>query len=123
MNHEELERVISALSALRVPLQRGEYDLHRLAEEALAEAGLPFAHEVPLAPRCRIDLMCGAVGIEMKRGKPNRAVLLRQLSRYAACPQVEALIAVCERNVDLPDTLCGKPLRLICLNRLWGIAL
>ena len=40
MNHEELERVISALSALRVPLQRGEYDLHRLAEEALVEAGL-----------------------------------------------------------------------------------
>lgn len=123
MNHEELERVISALSALRVPLQRGEYDLHLLAEGALTAAGLPYAHEVKLGPRCRIDLMSGGVGIEMKRGKPNRAVLLRQLSRYAACEPVEALVAVCERNVDLPDTLMGKPLRLICLNRLWGIAL
>ena len=66
----ELAQVYDALTPLRAPLQRGEYDLHRMVREALMNAGLPAAHEVRLAPRCRIDLMCGDIGIEIKRGKP-----------------------------------------------------
>lgn len=41
----ELEQVYRALTVLRAPLQRGEYDLHRLVGEALAAAGLPAEHE------------------------------------------------------------------------------
>ena len=48
---------------------------------------------------------------------------MRQLTRYAACEQVQALILVTEKTVPVPRTLCGKPVRLLCLNRLWGIAL
>ncbi len=118
-----LEAVYQALEAVRAPLQTGEYDLHRLLISALDEAGIAWQHEVKLAPRCRIDLMCGGIGIEIKRGKPERSRLSAQLSRYAACGQVAALIVACERNVDLPDRLCGKPVKTLCLNRLWGIAL
>ena len=117
------DAVLTALSRLRAPLQQGEYDLHRMVMEALLHAGLPADHEVKLAPRCRIDVMCGQVGIEIKRGKPTPARLLPQLTRYCACPQVAALIVVCERSVALPHTLCGKPVKAVCLNRLWGIAL
>ncbi len=115
--------VYAALSTLRVPIQQAEYDLHLLVAQCLAEHGLPCAHEVRLAPRCRIDLMCGGVGIECKRGKPERKTLLAQLTRYAACEQVEALIVVTERGVALPDRILGKPVQMLCLNRLWGIAL
>ena len=118
-----MEKVYEALSALRAPLQQGEYDLHRLVMDALDAAGIPWAHEVRLAPRCRIDLMCGGVGVEIKRGAVDKARILQQLQRYAACPQVTALILVTEKTVPLPHTLCGKPVRLLCLNRLWGIAL
>ena len=118
-----MEQILSALKTLRAPIQQGEYDLHRLVMDALAAGGIPAEHEVPLAPRCRIDLMCGGVGIEIKRGKPVRGRLVEQLTRYARCPQVQGLILVAERSVDLPRTLCGKPLQVICLNRLWGIAL
>ena len=118
-----MERVYEALTALRAPLQQGEYDLHRLVMEALSEAGIPYAHEVNLAPRCRIDLMCGRVGIEIKRGKPEPQRIRQQLARYAACEGVDGLILVAERTVVVPHTLCGKPVRVICLNRLWGIAL
>jgi len=118
-----MDAVYEALCALRVPIQQGEYDLHRLVEEALTAAGIAWEHEVRLAPRCRIDLMAGTVGIEIKRGKPERARLLNQLSRYAACERVERLILVAERSVDLPHTIGGKPVRVLCLNRLWGIAL
>ena len=118
-----MDAVYEALTALRAPLQQGEYDLHRLVMDALAAAGIPFAHEVKLAPRCRIDLMCGRVGIEIKRGKPEPKRIRQQLARYAECDGIDGLILVAERTVAVPHTLSGKPVRVICLNRLWGIAL
>lgn len=118
-----MDAVYEALTALRAPLQQGEYDLHRLVMNALDNAGIPYAHEVKLAPRCRIDLMCGRVGIEVKRGKPEPKRIIQQLARYAACEGVDGLILVAERTVAVPHTMNGKPVRVICLNRLWGIAL
>ncbi len=118
-----MERVHAALTALRAPLQQGEYDLHRLVMDALDAAEIPYAHEVKLAPRCRIDLMCGSVGIEVKRGKPDTRSILAQLTRYAACDQVHGLILVTERTVAVPRMISGKPVMVVCLNRLWGIAL
>ena len=118
-----MEQVIAALQTLRAPIQQGEYDLHRLVMDALDAGGVPWEHEVKLAPRCRIDLMCGGVGIEIKRGKVERARILEQLRKYAECEQVEGLILVTEKTVPVPHAIYGKPVRLICLNRLWGIAL
>lgn len=118
-----MERVLTALRVLRAPIARGEYDLHGLVRAALTDAGLEAEHEVPLAPRCRIDFLCGGVGIEIKRGKPNRTAVRAQLARYAACAAVEAIVLVSESTIDLPGTIGGKPVRLVCLNRLWGIAL
>ena len=118
-----MEQIVNAISALRAPLQQGEYDLHRLVMDALDAASLPWEHEVKLAPRCRIDLMCGGVGIEIKRGKVEKSRILEQLRKYAACEQVEGLILVTEKTVPVPRSINGKPVRLICLNRLWGIAL
>lgn len=119
----DMERICEALSALRAPLQQGEYDLHRLVMDALDSAGITWAHEVSLGPRCRIDLMCGSVGIEIKRGKPETARIRGQLAKYAACERITGLVLVTERTVPLPRTINGKPVRVICLNRLWGIAL
>ena len=118
-----MERIIEAISTLRAPLQQGEYDLHRLVMDALDAAVLPWDHEVKLAPRCRIDLMCGGVGIEIKRGKVEKTRIIEQLRKYADCEQVQGLILVTEKTVPVPHTINGKPVRLICLNRLWGIAL
>ena len=120
---EQLQNVLGALKTLRAPLQQGEYDLHALVMHSLESAGIPCEHEVRLAPRCRIDLMAGDIGIEIKRDKPVRADLIRQLTRYAACEQVRCLIAVTERSVDLPHSINGKTVCQVCLNRLWGIAL
>lgn len=118
-----MDEIITALQCLRAPIQQGEYDLHRLVMDTLAAQGIPALHEVPLGQRCRIDLMCGGVGIEIKRGKPARARLIEQLTRYARCEQITGLVLVAERSVDLPRQLCGKPVQVVCLNRLWGIAL
>lgn len=106
------------------PIQQGEYDLHDLVRASLAEAEIPCAHEVSLAPRCRIDLLCpGGIGIEIKRGQPDRKRIVMQLTRYAACGQISSLILVTERTVAVPNRIHGKPISCVCLNRLWGIAL
>ncbi len=123
MHVEELERVCAALRTIRAPLQRGEYDLHGLIRLALADSGLFPSHEVRLAPRCRIDFLCGTVGIEIKRGRVEKARVLSQLRRYAQSEEIGSLVLVSEKSLDLPASLGGKPLRVICLNRLWGIAL
>ncbi len=117
------ESISHLLCALRAPIQQGEYDLHVLVREALEGGGIPCHHEVPLAPRCRIDFLCGNVGIEIKRGKVDKRRVINQLTRYADCDQIAALILLTEGTVALPDTIHGKPVTLICLNRLWGIAL
>ena len=68
-------------------------------------------------------ILVGGVGVEIKRGKPGIARLLPQLARYCACEEVAGLILVSGGSVRLPPTLAGKPLRNLCLNQLWGIAL
>lgn len=118
-----MEGISKALAGLRVSPGIGEQALHEAIAEALAQAGIPFIHEAALAPRCRIDFLVGTVGLEVKCGKPPRARLISQLTRYATCDQVSALVLVVERTADLPKTILGKPCKLFGLNRLWGIAL
>lgn len=116
----QLER---ALSSLRIPAVPGEYDLHALIAQALQEAGLPVRHEVRLAPRCRIDFVVDGVGIEVKKGKPVRAQLTRQVHRYLNGTELTGLLLVVERTALLPSQVAGKPVKVLGLNRLWGVAL
>lgn len=118
-----LTEITQALSRLRVPFCPGEYDLHALVASALREADISFLHEERLGPRCRIDFLAGTVGIEVKKGKPERKQLLRQLERYAKSSRIEALVVVVERAADLPGEILGKPCITLSMNRLWGIAL
>ena len=93
------------------------------AAEAFANAGLETAHEVSLAPRCRIDFMVGDIGVEIKKKRPQRAPLVAQLTRYANCPQIARLIVLAPRGVDLPKSIGGKPVTMMSLEKLWGIML
>ena len=118
-----LKSVTAALGTLRVAAADSEERLHEQAAEAFARAGLEAAHEVRLAPRCRIDFMVGCVGVEIKKKRPQRAPLIAQLTRYASCPQVERLVVLAPRGVVLPKSIGGKPVTMMSLERLWGIML
>ena len=119
----ELERVREALRTIRCGAACTEEELHDLAAGALAAAGLDAQHEKRLGPRCRIDFLAGGVGIEIKKSRPERAKLIAQLERYAACEQVEALLVVAPRGVRLPKAIGGKPVEMLALEGLWGISL
>ena len=123
MVDEETLRVAEALGAIRCSASAAEEELHAQVAQALRAAGIGAAHEVRLAPRCRIDFMAGGIGIEIKKKRPERAKLIAQLARYAACPQVRALIVVAPRGVNLPRRIGGKMVTMLALERLWGISL
>ena len=119
----EIDRVSAALSAVRMPAQPEEYDIHAAIARALDDAGLPYEHEYRLGPRRRIDFRVGRIGIEVKKGRPVTSRLTEQLRRYLESDDLDAVIVVTQRVASLPRTIGGKPVALVSLNRLWGIAL
>jgi superfamily II DNA or RNA helicase len=117
------ETVLAALAAIRAPQARDEYDLHGLTAAALQRADIPFRHEAPLAPRCRVDFLCDTVGIEIKRGRPDKTPVEKQLARYAETGKLTALILLSEKALpSLPGFVCGIPVYPVSLYRLWGVA-
>lgn len=120
----EIERIVAALSDIRVSAQPEEYEIHAEVARALDAAGIPYVHECKLSPpRCRIDFLCGSVGVEVKKGRPDASRLRAQLARYLEDERLSAAVAVLQRPCALPERIGGKPVRVVALNRLWGVAL
>ena len=118
------ERVLKVLRNIRTGVTIEEYSLQDMIADLLMASGLSFKKEYRLAPRNRIDFLVeGGVGIEVKKGKPNRTNVARQLERYAAFGDINTIILVVERTVDIPARINGKRCILFGLNRLWGVAL
>ena len=118
-----IDRVAAALSAVRMPAQPEEYDIHGAIAAALAAAGLEYEHEYRLGPRRRIDFRVGRIGIEVKKGRPASSALAAQLRKYLESDELDAVIVVTQRVTRVPNAIDGKPVRLLSLNRLWGVAL
>ena len=119
----DVQVILSALSSIRMPAQPEEYEIHAAIARALEEAGLPYTHECKLMPGRRIDFACGSVGIEVKKSRPDAARLREQLRRYLEETELSAMIVVLQRPCRLPESICGKPVYILALNRLWGVAL
>lgn len=120
---QQIQTIVCALSGIRIPAMPGEYDLHADVSASLTRAGIAHSHEYRLAPRCRIDFLAGRVGIEIKKGRPVPSALREQLARYLRSDELDAIIVVAQQAVNLPQTISGKPVELVSLNRLWGVAL
>jgi len=120
---EKMEKVLEALAHIRCSASAPEARLHEQTAEALRQAGIAAYHEVKLGPGARIDFVACGVGIEVKKKRPERAKLLAQLARYAACDEIKSLIVIAPRGIDLPKTIGGKTVRMVALEKLWGISL
>jgi hypothetical protein len=120
---DALCRAERALCALRMLPCAFEGDIHDAAALALDREGIAYRREARLMPGCRIDfLIDGGIGLEIKKGRPERLRVLRQLNRYAESGEVLALILLSERGVSLPETVAGKKLVRLSLGRMWGVA-
>ena len=121
--NSQIKTIVCALSSIRTPAVPGEYDLHAEVSAALSRAGIEHSHEYKLAPRCRIDFLAGRVGVEIKKGRPVPSALKEQLARYLRSDELDAIVVVAQQAVPLPNTIGGKPVEMVSLNRLWGVAL
>lgn len=119
----EIEKILSALSAIRISAIPEECEIHEAVSAALSAAGIAFEHEFRLKPGTRIDFVCGEIGIEVKKSRPKSSELQAQLRRYLEETCLNAMIVVLQKPCYLPERICGKPVFVLALNRLWGVAL
>jgi hypothetical protein len=94
-------------------------DEERLQEgiaAALVSAGFSVEREVRLDRYCRIDLLVGRVGIEVKvAGREDE--VQRQAGRYLQSDLIDGLVLVSSkvRHVRVAKELNGKPVEVVSL--------
>jgi len=118
-----VERSLRAIRADLVNETRAQHDIAR----GLASAGFVVRREVTLGPHMRIDFVvpcpvisAGNIGIEvkLKRGvSPTQAFV--QIEEYAATSGIDAIILATGIPMRLPETISGKPARLVALGLAW----
>ncbi len=111
-------RIATAITSARSNLT-SEATAHRDVENALSGAGIEFKSEVQLSASDRIDVLCGAVGVEIKVGHSRRSIW-KQLQRYAKHGNIEALVLA--TGTAFPAAVVdvdGVPLVVADLSRGW----
>ena len=120
---ENISVIENALRVLLVPATPGEYDLHALISCALDNANLSYVHEAKIEKGCRADFMVGNICVEVKKSKPDKNTLLKQVTRYLSADAVHGILVVMQKSVPLPPVIMNKPVRVLSLDKLWGVSL
>lgn len=117
LTEEQADKIEMALRRHRLPFG-DELACQRTVAIILEQLGIVAEREVAVSgARGRIDFYVPDVqlGIELKvKGGPSEVA--RQLLRYAEAPEIAGLMLVTGRArlaAGLPDTLSGKPLRVV----------
>jgi hypothetical protein len=119
-----MDKVIKALSNLRVDPVMDEFKLQEAVKKVLDEARIVYSKEYRLGPRNRVDfLTTNGIAIEVKKGKPYSEQVVKQLTRYSEFEKVTGIILVIEKSMRIPHEINGKKCMSFGLNKLWGIAL
>lgn len=118
------EDILKLLKNIRMNFIYEEFQLQNEINRILEENNIEYVKEYKLAARNRIDFfILGGIGIEVKKGKPNKHKVLSQLERYTKFKEINSIILVTEKSIDVPNIINGKKCFVLCLNRLWGVAL
>lgn len=110
-------RIMTAISRARVNVTT-EAAAHRAISAALTSAGIEHVNEARLTASERIDILSGTVGVEIKVGHDRRTIW-RQLQRYAALPEIDALVLATGTAFPEVSEVGGKPLLIADLSRGW----
>lgn len=122
MNKEDILR---SLKRNRMGFIEEEYIIQDNIAKQFDKDHIEYKKEYKLGPRNRIDFYIEelGIGIETKKGKPNKDNLFKQLTRYSQFESIKELIVVVERSVKLPQSINGKNITIISLNKLQGVAI
>lgn len=126
MIDEAMGHIVGVLSGIRLEPRLPESAIQNAIAAALAAAGVAFDREFRLGYRSRIDFLCeSGIGIEVKKGKPSRVALERQVRRYAEFDIVKGVIMVVEECIfdHIGEANNGKPVEYVSLAKAWGLAI
>jgi hypothetical protein len=100
-----------------------ESQIYTEIERVFKESGILYEREVKIGSRMRIDFLCGNVGVEVKKGKPNRCKVEKQVTRYCKSDRINSLVLVVERSLfSHLNESNGKKVYYVALNKLWGLS-
>lgn len=88
-------------------------------EAFFVEHGVAFEREFRLTAADRPDFMVEGVAVELKANRANATQIIGQLARYAAHPDVKAVVLLSNRAVALPKEIEGKPAFFVSMGRAW----
>jgi hypothetical protein len=91
-----------------------EEQLQAAVAGAIRSQGLDVEREVTISPGCRIDMMVGRVGVEVKVHGPVSSVS-RQVARYLESDRVDGIVLVTTRVRHLRIGSPGKPVEVVTL--------
>ncbi len=119
-----INKILNLLKGAKFPFAIEEYQIHQSIINLFYENNIKFIHEYKIKSNSRIDFFVeDEIGVEVKKGRPNRTNLIKQLTRYSECESICAIIVIVEKSIILPSSINGKKIYSINLNSQWGIAL
>lgn len=120
----EFQSVLEAIRTIRLrKVGQPESYFQLEIAGAIERAGIKAEREVPFAPRCRADVWVNGIVVEVKKKRPPAASAIAQLERYANVEKVRGVILVLEKSLHVPESINNKPVAVVSLNSLFGIAL
>lgn len=120
MTQQVIAEVVRLVQRSRLDLS-SEKHLQEGVAAALQAAGIDFEREKRLSSKDIPDFfIAGGVVVECKmRNKSKKMDIFRQLVRYAAYPEVSAIILASNVSMGLPPAIEGKPVYAASLSHGW----
>jgi len=123
MEKENLQNILSALHTIRLNAIIEETEIHDAIIKAFQERNIGHQHEHKLGRGRRVDFYCKGIVIEVKKQRPQKDRLIKQINRYLETPGVTAVIIVLQKSINIQKKIQGKPVYIVSLNRNWGVAI
>ncbi|NMD37441.1 MAG: DNA/RNA nuclease SfsA [Christensenellaceae bacterium] len=119
-----INKILGLLKGAKLPFSVEEFQIHQHIIKLFNDNDIKFIHEFKIKGNSRIDFFVeDEIGVEVKKGRPNKTNLIKQLTKYSECENICAIIVIVEKSIALPDSINGKNIYSINLNSQWGIAL
>lgn len=113
-----VSKILSILSQTRVSLSHEKTSQEEI-ESALTRGGISFIREYRLSAKDIPDFYIDGIALEIKLRGHQKMSVFKQLERYAAYSEVDAVILATNMSMGLPEQINGKPAYYVSLGMAW----
>lgn len=109
------------IKSIRIGFISEEAEIHKEIKRVFDENNIRYIHEYKLGKGSRIDFYIEELklGIEVKKKRPIKKQLEKQVERYTSFDAIENVLIVSEGKADIKNKINNKEIKTISLNKLW----